>query len=124
MCAHTNLPIELKPKLVRDKIPELIEQLERVKAVTRTLSDKEYGEKLIDKIYEEAEELSLAIKEKTNTVEELADILEVVNAIADFIGSSINEVEKKRLEKLKERGGFEKRIMLEGKQKKSWTTKK
>jgi predicted house-cleaning noncanonical NTP pyrophosphatase (MazG superfamily) len=117
MRIHTNLPIEMKPKLVRDKIPQIIEQHEiGVKPLTRILDDKEYGERLIEKIHEEAEELSLAIKEKTNSVEELADVLEVVNAIADYIGSSIGEVEIERLKKLVERGGFKGRIMLEGKQ--------
>ena len=117
MYSQTNLPIETKPKLVRDKIPELIEQSENAKALIRILDNREYGEKLIEKIHEEAEELSLAVKEMTNPVEELADVLELVNAIADYVGSSIGEVEKERLKKLEKRGGFKKRIMLEGKQK-------
>lgn len=113
---HTNLPIEIKPKLVRDRIPEIIEKNEGVKPVTKILDDKEYGERLIEKIHEETEELFLAIKEKTNPVEELADILELVNAAADYIGSSFGEVEKERLNKLEKRGGFKKRIMLLGKE--------
>jgi len=108
MHTHTNLPIEMKPKLVRDKIPEIIERSEDVKALTRVLNNKEYGERLIEKIHEEAEELFLAIKENTNTIEELADILELMNAIADYLGFSINEVEKERLIKLQKRGGFKK----------------
>ena len=74
MYTHTNLPIEIKPKLVRDKIPEIIEKAENVKVVTRILEDREYGERLIEKIHEETEELALAIREKTNPVEELADV--------------------------------------------------
>lgn len=116
MYTHTNLPIETKPKLVRDKIPEIIEQPGGVRALTRTLDDKEYGERLIEKIHEETEELALAIKEQTNPVEELADVLELVNATADYVGSSIDEVEKERLKKLEKRGGFKKRIMLLGKE--------
>ncbi|MDP2705775.1 MAG: nucleoside triphosphate pyrophosphohydrolase [bacterium] len=113
---HTNLPIEIKPKLVRDKIPEIIEKNEDIKPITRVLDDKEYGERLIEKIHEETEELFLAIKEKTNPVEELADVLELVNAVADYVGSSFEEVEKERLVKLEKRGGFKKRIMLLGKE--------
>jgi len=118
MYKSTNLPIEIKPKLVRDKIPEIIEQTDGVKALTRILDNKEYGERLIEKIHEETEEFSLAIKDNTNPVEELADILELVNAAADYVGSSIDEVEKERLKKLEKRGGFKKRIMLLGKESK------
>ena len=70
---------------------------------------------MIEKIHEETEELALAIREKTNPVEELADVLELVNATADYVGSSISEVEKERLKKLEKRGGFKKRTMLLGK---------
>jgi len=117
MYKSTNLPIEIKPKLVRDKIPEIIEA-EGFKPLTRILDNKEYGDRLIDKIHEETEEFSLAIKDNTNPVEELADILELINAAAEYVGSSVTEVEKERLKKLEKRGGFKKRIMLLGKESK------
>src|SRR3989339_2196383 len=117
MYKSTNLPIETRPKLVRDRIPETIEA-EGFRPLTRILDDKEYGERLVEKIHEETEELSLAITDGTNPVEELADILELVNAAADYVGSSIDEVEKERLKKLEKRGGFKKRIMLLGKESK------
>jgi len=117
MYTHTNLPIEKRTKLVRDGIPELIEKAEKVKVITKILEDKEYGESLVEKIHEEAEELALAIKDNTNPVEELADILELLNASATFVGSSIEEVEKERVKKFQKRGGFSKRIMLMGEDK-------
>ena len=118
MYKSTNLLIETKPKLVRDNIPEIIKKAENVKVVIRILGDNEYGERLIEKIHEETEEFSLAIKDNTNPVEELADILELINAAADYVGSTISEVEKERLKKLEKRGGFKKRIMLLGKENK------
>ena len=118
MYKSTNLSIETKPKLVRDNIPEIIKKAENVKVVIRILGDNEYGERLIEKIHEETEEFSLAIKDNTNPVEELADILELINAAADYVGSTISEVEKERLKKLEKRGGFKKKIMLLGKENK------
>lgn len=118
MYKSTNLLIETKPKLVRDNIPEIIKKAENVKVVIRILGDNEYGERLIEKIHEETEEFSLAIKDNTNPVEELADILELINAAADYVGSTISEVEKERLKKLEKRGGFKKKIMLLGKENK------
>ena len=112
---HTNLPIEMKPKLVRDKIPEIIEKAEGVKAIIITLNKKDYGERLVEKIREEAEELLLAIKDNTNSIEELADILELINAIAIYVGGSISDEEKERKKKFKIRGGFKKRYLLLGK---------
>ena len=43
---------------------------------------------------------------------ELADLLEVIRALAVSYGCSIEELERIRVEKAKERGGFEKRILL------------
>ncbi len=45
-------------------------------------------------------------------MEELADLLEVIRAVAAARGSSIGEVERIRQEKAAERGGFEKRLLL------------
>ena len=46
-------------------------------------------------------------------MEELADLLEVMMAVAKARGSSIEEVEKIRQQKADKRGGFEKKILLE-----------
>ena len=106
----------MHPKLVRDKIPQIIQDNDGVKAITRILNDEEYEEELVNKLNEETAELALALKEKSNVVEELADILEVVEAVAIYSKSSLSEVNKERMKKLKLRGGFKKRIMLIGKE--------
>ena len=46
-------------------------------------------------------------------MEELADLMEVIRAVAIAHGSSPEEVESIRKNKAEKRGGFEKRIMLE-----------
>lgn len=94
-------------KLVRDKIPERIRNNNET-AVTHIADDGEYWEKLKEKLKEETEEFL----EKSNE-EELADILEVINAICDFKKISKLELEKIRKKKAEERGRFENRIILE-----------
>lgn len=91
-------------KLVRDKIPEIIEENDEY-SLTRTLNDKEYEKALYDKLLEEANEVINANK-KEETEEELADLLEVVRAIADFKNIDVSDVEKLRISKKKKRGGF------------------
>jgi predicted house-cleaning noncanonical NTP pyrophosphatase (MazG superfamily) len=94
-------------KLVRDNIPLLIEKQGK-KAVTRTLPDREFHEKLCAKLREETEEYIA-----DNTVEELADILEVMCTLLEYHGLDFAELEKIREEKRAERGGFSDRIFLE-----------
>ena len=55
----------------------------------------------------------LAEYQEDKSIEELADLLEVVRAVARARGSSIEEVEDIRRRKAEKRGGFEKRILLE-----------
>lgn len=93
-------------KLVRDKIPEII-AAGGEKAVIRKLDNDEYLEKLVKKLKEECEEFALA-----KNLEELADIQEVILALADKIANRA-ELEVMRKKKLEERGGFSKRVFLE-----------
>ena len=93
-------------KLVRDRIPEIIEKSGKT-CVTSELSASEYVEMLDEKLNEE-----LAEYQESKAPEELADLLEVIRAVAAARGSSIEEVEKIRVEKAAKRGGFEKRILL------------
>ena len=94
-------------KLVRDKIPEIIEKDGKT-CTCSILSDEEYLKKLDEKLGEE-----LAEYQESKSMEELADLLEVMRAVAVARGSSIEEVEKIRQEKARKRGGFEKKILLE-----------
>lgn len=93
-------------KLVRDRIPEIIEKSGKT-CVTSELSASEYVKMLDEKLNEE-----LAEYQESKSPEELADLLEVIRAVAAARGSSIEEVEKIRVEKASKRGGFEKRILL------------
>ena len=93
-------------KLVRDRIPEIIETSGK-RYVCSTLSDEEYLAKLDEKLNEE-----LAEYQESKSMEELADLLEVIQAVATARGSSIEEVEAIRRDKAAKRGGFEKKILL------------
>lgn len=94
-------------KLVRDRIPEIIEGKGN-DCIVRTLDDAQYRTKLDEKLAEEVAEFS-----ESHLPEELADILEVVYAAAEAWGSSAEEVEQIRIRKQAERGGFARRILLE-----------
>ena len=93
-------------KLVRDFIPEIIQKAGN-KCVISTLSDEDYSTELEKKLLEEVHEY---LSDKN--AEELADILEVVYALALLKGVSPCELEKIRVQKSKERGGFKKKIFL------------
>lgn len=94
-------------KLVRDRIPEIINADNR-RAITRILDNDEYIKELNTKLQEEVKEYL----EDTN-VEELADIVEVIYAILDLNNISIEEFEKIRKAKVEKRGAFKNRIFLE-----------
>ena len=93
-------------KLVRDRIPEIIEASGK-RCVCSTLSDEEYLAKLDEKLNEE-----LAEYQESKSMEERADLLEVIRAVAVARGSSMDEVEAIRRDKAAKRGGFEKKILL------------
>ena len=94
-------------KLVRDKIPQIIEQSGKI-CVTHILSDEEYAAALNAKLQEELNEY-LA----DGSMEELADLLEVMMAAAKARGHDFSEVEAIRREKAEKRGRFNDRIYLE-----------
>ena len=93
-------------KLVRDKIPEILDQ-KNILYEKRFANDSEYKEELIKKLLEEVTEFA-----ETPTEEELADVIEVIESFKKL--SEYKSVEKVRLNKKEERGGFEKRIILKG----------
>lgn len=104
----TNKPskIRILNKLGRDKIHENLAP-KGGKAITRILSDEEYKIALFKKLQEEVGEFL-----ETPIAEELADIQEVINALAPIIAGSMEELEKVRVEKFKLRGGFDKKIFI------------
>lgn len=94
-------------KLVRDKIPEIIENTGKT-AYCHTLTEEEYLSELDKKLNEECAEY-----QADKSLEELADMLEVMYAIAEARGYSLEELENVRAEKAIKRGGFKDRIFLE-----------
>lgn len=94
-------------KLVRDKVPEIIKRNNET-PVTHIADDKEYWDKLKEKLTEEVNEFL-----QESNAKELADILEVIYAISGYIGVSNEELEKIRFKKSEERGNFSKRIILD-----------
>lgn len=93
-------------KLVRDKIPDLIRQKGEI-PVVRILDEAEYREALEIKLSEEAGEFL-----RDQNLEELADILEVVYALAESLGASREELLEVYRRKNQERGGFKERYFL------------
>lgn len=97
-------------KLVRDKIPEIIKK-NKEKPITRVLNHEEYISELEKKLYEEYLEVVDAKGE--DRLEELADMLEVMQALVKIDGYSIEDIIKVSQEKANKRGAFDKRIFLE-----------
>ena len=94
-------------KLVRDNIPEIIIKNGRI-PITHTAEIEEFELFLLKKLREEADEFI-----ENPSEEELADVLEVIYTIYQVKGYDPEEIEKKRKEKLKIRGGYVKRVILD-----------
>ena len=99
-------------KLVRDKIPDIIRATGRTPRV-RILPAEEYRSTLHDKLHEEVAEL-LATADSHAVVEEAADVIEVVAAIAAESGATLDSIVDVARRKRAQRGGFEMQIWLEG----------
>ncbi len=97
-------------KLVRDKIPEIIES-NGAKPITRILDDSEYKIYLEKKLVEETNEVLESKNE--DRLEELADLLEVIKALVVIEGSNIEEVNNIAIAKSIKKGAFNKKILLE-----------
>ena len=93
-------------KLIRDKIPEIIEADGR-KCETVVLSDEEYIAALDNKLSEE-----LAEYLESGSLEELADLTEAIRAVTLARGHSLAELKEVRVKKAKTRGGFDNKIFL------------
>ena len=93
-------------KLVRDCIPDIIESDGKT-CVCETLSDEDYIALLDQKLNEE-----LAEYQESKSLEELADLLEVMQAVVKARGWTLEELEQIRADKVAKRGGFEKKILL------------
>lgn len=97
-------------KLVRDRIPEIIE-ITGKKFSTRILNSDEYIVELKKKCFEEVEEY-VCTTNNDEAIEELADILEIIHVLAEYHGASIEKVEEVRSLKEEKRGSFRDKIFL------------
>ena len=93
-------------KLVRDRIPEIIAD-QGEKPIIRVMDDKEYIIALEKKLDEEVAEYH-----ESKEIEELADVLEVIYALCETQGHSVDELMQVYEKKHIERGGFSKKIFL------------
>lgn len=98
-------------KLVRDKIAAVIEK-NGGKVVSRKLKKDEFIVELVKKVAEEAREIKPSLS-KPEATEELADVVEAIAALKKEFGIADRELEKFRREKLRTRGGFDKRIFID-----------
>ena len=97
-------------KLVRDKIPNIIKEKKET-PVIKILGDDEYKEALEKKLYEEYQEV---IEESgEDRVEELADMLEIIKALAKLENKTLDDVIEIANKKVDKRGAFEEKIFLE-----------
>lgn len=93
-------------KLIRDRIPEIIEASGK-KANVEIMDDAAYLKALNHKLQEELDEYN-----EEQDINELADLIEVAYAILEHKGIDIKEFEKLRLKKQDERGGFKEKLFL------------
>lgn len=94
-------------KLVRDKIPQEINNIEGRKANYKILNSEEYLQELDKKLFEEAHEFV-----EEHSVEELGDLMEVIYAIMENNNISMEDVDKAREKKKNKKGGFKDKIYL------------
>lgn len=93
-------------KLVRDNIPKIIRNNNET-PIIKTLSNDEYLIELRTKLQEEVDEFL-----ESNDIAELADILEVIDALSTANNSSLNEVMDIKIRKAEKNGKFENKIFL------------
>ena len=95
-------------KLIRDRLPAIM-RAQGLKVFDRRLNDAEFVAALKNKLLEEAQEVGAATNE-TDLIDELADVMEVIAALAEASGVPLQAVEERRQAKREERGGFDERV--------------
>lgn len=97
-------------KLVRDKIPNIIEEKGET-PVIKVLNENDYKKELEKKLCEEYKEVIEASGDER--IEELADMLEVIRALASLENKNLNDIIDIADKKNKKRGAFDEKIFLE-----------
>lgn len=91
-------------KLIRDKLPSIMRE-SGIQVFERVMEKDEYLKRLKDKLIEEAKEVIAAASER-EIREELADLLEVMLAMAQTYGIDFKDIQKTADQKRSEKGGF------------------
>ncbi|EEM85156.1 Phosphoribosyl-ATP pyrophosphohydrolase [Bacillus thuringiensis serovar huazhongensis BGSC 4BD1] len=103
-------PMPTYNKLIRNKIPQIIEANGKT-PTTRILPEEEYIKELCKKTQEELTEY-LEADTKKHKLEELSDLLELINVLAEHEDTTLEEINNIRKKKAEERGGFSDRVFL------------
>ena len=98
--------IELR-KLVRDKVPEILES-EGVKVTSHKADHDEFETELLEKLREEVIEFKNA-----KSVDELVDLLETLDAVIAFYEWKQEDITIYKMQKRNEKGGYSKQIILD-----------
>lgn len=98
-------------KLVRDNIPEII-RANNGEPIYQELNDEEYWIYLLKKDNEELQEVKHA-ESLIERKKELADKLELIRAMAEFNGFTLEDIIEEAERKKEKNGGFQKRLLLE-----------
>ena len=97
-------------KLVRDKVvKKCLDDEEVLHTEYRELNKQEFRRELLRKIHEEADEIPLDDNQRGESLKELADLQEVVDALRQDFGFSIEQVQEEMARKKQDKGGFDKR---------------
>lgn len=95
-------------QIIRDKLPEIMRR-QGITVFERPLEGKELDQRLREKLLLEAHEVEHA-KTPEELMEELADVIEVVHALAKAAGVDMERVEEQRAKKSQLKGGFDGRL--------------
>lgn len=101
-------------KLVRDKvIKKCLDDPGVLHTECRELDKQEFRRELVYKIHEEANEIPLGDNQRDESLKELADLQEVVDALRQDFGFSVEQVQAEMTRKKQSKGGFDKRHYIE-----------
>lgn len=98
-------------KLIRDNIPDKIRGKGEECEVRQITDESEFEQELLKKVKEEASALAM-VRTKAEFLDELADLMEVLDALKELLAVSPEEVRATRVENQQKKGGFKKRYFL------------
>lgn len=99
---------------MRDRVvPNCLDDPEVLHTEYRELDSQEFRRELVRKIHEETEEIPLGDDQQDEALKELADLQEVVDALRQDFGFSIEQVQEEMARKKQKKGGFDNRHYIE-----------